>query len=124
MFSFFNTRSQNQDKISTAYSNYVKLPREVTYAHLNKSLYLKEETIGFSVYVFDKASKTRSNVTTNVYCSIEDSKGKILNKALILSENGVANGSFLVDSTYASGSYTFKAYTNWMKNFDEQNFYL
>nr|WP_321227463.1 hypothetical protein [uncultured Psychroserpens sp.] len=124
VFSFFNTESQNDDKISTTYSNYVKLPREVTYAHLNKSLYLKDETIGFSVYVFDKNSKTHSNATTNVYCSIEDSEGQILNKTLILAEKGVANGSFLIDSTYASGNYIFKAYTNWMKNFDEQNFYL
>lgn len=124
VFSFFNVDSQNNDKLSTVYSSYVKLPRETTYAHLNKSLYLKDETIGFSVYVFDKNSKKHSNVTTNVYCSIEDSKGNILNKTLILAEKGVANGSFLIDSTYASGSYTFKAYTNWMKNFDEQNFYL
>jgi hypothetical protein len=124
VFSFFNAESQNQDQLSTSYSNYVKLPREIAYAHLNKSLYLKDETIGFNVYVFDKSIKNHSDVTTNVYCSITDSKGRVLNKALILAENGVANGSFLVDSTYASGSYTFKAYTNWMKNFDEQNFYL
>jgi hypothetical protein len=124
VFSFFNAESQNQDKLSSAYSNYVKLPREIAYAHLNKSLYLKNETIGFSVYIFDKNSKNHSDVTTNVYCSIADSKGRILNKSLILAENGVANGSFLIDSTYASGSYTFKAYTNWMKNFDEQNYYL
>ncbi|WP_028870720.1 hypothetical protein [Psychroserpens burtonensis] len=124
VFSFFNAKSQNQDKLSASYSNYAKLPREIAYAHLNKSLYLKEETIGFSVYVFDKSSKNHSDVTTNVYCSIANSKGRVLNKALILAENGVANGSFLIDSTYASGSYTFKAYTNWMKNFDEQNFYL
>ncbi|WP_040280604.1 hypothetical protein [Psychroserpens damuponensis] len=122
--SFFNAESQNDDKLSTAYSEYVKLPREVTYAHLNKSLYLKDETIGFSVYVFDKNSKKHSNSTTNVYCSIEDSKGNILNKTLILAEKGVANGNFTIDSTYATGNYTFKAYTNWMKNFDEQNFYI
>jgi hypothetical protein len=124
VFSFFNAESQNQDKLSSAYSNYVKLPREIAYAHLNKSLYLKDETIGFNVYIFDKNSKNHSDVTTNIYCSISDSKGKILNKSLILAENGVASGSFLIDSTYASGSYTFKAFTNWMKNFDEQNFYL
>ncbi|MEM5563533.1 hypothetical protein WNY78_00385 [Psychroserpens sp. AS72] len=115
---------QNKTDIESSFNDYVKLPREVAYAHLNKSLYLLDETIGFSVYVFDKNSKTHSNGTTNVYCSIEDSKGNILNKTLILAEKGVANGSFQIDSTYASGSYTFKAYTNWMKNFDEQNFYL
>ncbi|MFD2916811.1 hypothetical protein [Psychroserpens luteus] len=124
MFSSLTTESQNEDKISTNYNEYVKSPREVAYAHLNKSLYLKNEIIGFNVYVFDKNSKTLSNVTTNVYCSIEDSNGKTLNKTLILAEKGVANGSFIVDSTYTSGNYTFKAYTNWMKNFDEQNFYL
>jgi hypothetical protein len=124
VFSFFNAESQNQDELSASYSNYVKLPREVAYTHLNKSLYLKDESIGFNVYVFDKSSKKHSDVTTNVYCSIEDSKGKVINKVLILAENGVANGSFLIDSTYASGRYTFKVYTNWMKNFDEQNFYL
>jgi len=117
-------RGQDKTDIESSFSEFTKLPRELTYAHLNKSLYIKDETIGFSVYVFDKNTKKHSDVTTNVYCSIENSKGKVLNKALILAENGVANGSFLVDSTYASGNYTFKAYTNWMKNFDEQNFYV
>lgn len=120
----FKSQGQTKDKISSAYANYSKLPREIAFAHVNKSLYLKDERIGFSVYVFDKNTKKHSDVTTNVYCSIEDDKGTVLNKILILAKNGVARGDFLIDSTYASGNYTFKAYTNWMKNFDEQNLYI
>jgi hypothetical protein len=59
-----------------------------------------------------------------VYCTIQNRSGKIVKKKLILAENGVASGIFEIDSLFNSGNYVFKAYTNWMRNFEEQNFYV
>ena len=118
----FNGYAQSEDIID-AYEDYAEAPREVAYVHLNKSTYIEGEMMGFTAYVFDKYTKEPSKVTRNLYCTISDIKGEILKKQLVKVEDGVASSIFNIDSTLASGKYTFKAYTNWMRNFDEQNHY-
>lgn len=79
--------------------------------------------MGFTTYIFDKSSKKLSTTATNIYCTISDVNNKIIKSKMILASNGAANGSFQIDSLFTSGQYVFKAYTNWMRNFDEQNYY-
>ncbi len=125
-FNCFHIHSQTTEtdsKILAPFNDYTKIPREVAYVHLNKSIYLKGETLAFSAYVFDKNNKTLSNLTTNLYCTISDKNNVAIKQALIRVENGIASGQFFVDSLFTSGNYTFKAYTNWMRNFNERNFY-
>lgn len=123
---FLSCFSQNsgRDNLEKYFMEYTQLPRELVYTHLNKSVYIKGEPIAFNAYVFDKTDKRLSKYATNLYCSISDEKGKIIKSALILVNEGVANGSFSVDSLFTSGNYVFKAYTNYMKNFDEQNLFI
>ena len=115
---------QEANPIFDVFSEYVKAPREVAYVHLNKSVYLKGETLAFTAYVYEKGEKKLSQLTSNLYCTISDDHGKTIKSKMFLVAGGVSQGSFYVDSLFASGNYTFKAYTNWMKNFDEQNFYI
>jgi len=120
----FSQNSKNEENLINSYNKYFNTPREVAYAHLNKSVYIKGETLAFSVYIFEKNGKKPSQLTTNLYCSITDDSGKVIKNKMLLATDGLATGSFFVDSLFTSGNYTFKAYTNWMKNFDEQNFYI
>jgi hypothetical protein len=115
--------AQEKKDVESSFNDYINLPREVAYAHLNKSLYLLDETIGFSVYVFDKNTKKPSTKTTNVYAVITDENNNTIKEQLIWARGGKASGTISIDSTFTNGNYTFKAYTNWMKNFDEQNLY-
>ncbi|WP_299884028.1 hypothetical protein [uncultured Lacinutrix sp.] len=108
----------------TKYENYSELPREVVYLHLNKSTYIKGEALGLSGYVIDKETKRPSALTTNLYCVIEDSNNKIIKSKLIRVNNGYLKSVFSIDGLFTSGEYTVKAYTNWMKNFDEQNIFI
>lgn len=127
LFSFTISNGQEGfiDKdISSSYEGYTELPRELAYSHLNKSIYIKGEDIGFSTYVLDKVDKQLSVLTTNLYCVITDKDNKVIKKKLFKVSKGVASGAFSVDSLFTSGEYTFKAYTNWMQNFKEQNFYV
>jgi hypothetical protein len=121
-FSFLN--AQNESKIFDAYDKYVEAPRETVYLHLNKSNYIKGETIGFTAYILDKDKKTASQLTTNLYVSLEDEKGKVIRQKLLKTQNGIATNIIEIDSSFTSGHYTFKAYTNWMRNFDEQNYFM
>ena len=42
---------------------------------------------------------------------------------MLLIEEGVGHGSFSLDSLFTTGTYVFRAYTNWMQNFSEPNYY-
>ena len=75
------------------------------------------------MYVFDKNTKKPSTKTTNVYAVITDEQNNTIKEQLIWARDGKASGTISIDSTFTNGNYTFKAYTNWMKNFDEQNLY-
>ncbi len=112
-----------QPDLVSSYKAYTELPREIGYAHLNKTTYLKGEIIGYTAYIFDKASHKLSSTATNVYCTISDENNTTIKSEMILANNSVANGSFQIDSLFTSGKYTFRAYTNWMRNFEEPNFY-
>ena len=116
--------AQEESEILDAYEDYTEAAREVVYMHLNKSTYIKGESIGFSAYVMDKKDKKPSQLTTNLYVSIEDENNNIIKQKLIRVDDGVASNSFEVDSLFSSGYYNIKAYTNWMLNFNEQNHYV
>lgn len=117
-------QEDNPKNIVEQYQNYAEDAREVVYMHLNKSAYIKGETIGFTAYVLDKKDKKPSKVTTNLYVSIEDENKNIIKEKLIKVEDGISSNTIAVDKAFGSGFYTIKAYTNWMRNFNEQNYFV
>ncbi len=123
IISSFAQNLNNEDLIES-FKDYFQEPRELVYTHINKSVFIKGETLAYTAYVLDKNDKRLSKLTTNLYCSIEDESGKTIKSTLVLVNEGVANGNIFIDSLFTSGNYKFKSYTNWMKNFEEQNFYL
>ncbi|WP_460220566.1 hypothetical protein [Psychroserpens sp. MEBiC05023] len=116
--------AQHNKSIISSFEKYTELPRELAYVQLNKSTYIKGEMIGLSAYVLDKASKNPSRITTNLYCTISDTENNIIKNQLIKVDNGFASSTFQIDSLFTSGEYVVKAYTNWMRNFDEQNLFI
>ncbi|WP_204344325.1 hypothetical protein [Psychroserpens algicola] len=124
IFSFLTGFSQENTNVIESYATYSKLPREIAYVHLNKSIYIKGECIGFSAYILDKNTKKPSSITTNLYCTVSNKDRSIVKSQMIKVNNGYAVGTFDVNEDFTSGDYTFMAYTNWMKNFDEQNIFV
>lgn len=123
--SFYSARAQDKAKdIVDHYKDYASNAREVVYMHLNKSAYIKGESIGFTAYVLDKKDKKPSKVTTNLYVSIEDENKNVIQQKLVKVENGVTSNIIKLDSSFSSGNYIVKAYTNWMRNFNEQNYFV
>lgn len=123
----FSTTSQDlfkDKKIDTAFIKYSERPRETAYVHLNKSTYITNEDLGFTAYVFHKNDKKLSLLTKNLYVVIRDKNNKTVKEKLLKVENGITQNVFKIDSLFASGNYKFFAYTNWMKNFKEQNFFV
>ncbi len=122
-FSSFTSAQVSEKEIIDHFNAFITAPREVVYVHMNKSTFIKSEMLGFSAYVLDKAKKIPSINTTNLYVTISDQKNQLIKSKLIKVENGFVNNAFELDSLFSSGQYTLRAYTNWMRNFKERNYF-
>ena len=117
--------SQDTSDLIDTYDDFTELSREQIYVHLNKTTYISGEMLGFNAYIFLKDIKELSTNSANLYCQILDKEDHVIAEKLLMLNQGVARGDFMIDSTFASGEYQFKAYTNWSRNFSsEQTYFL
>ena len=123
-FIFLFAVSAQQKKVQNAYVDYFELPRESLFLHTNKTLYMSGEEIWFTAYAFDRRSNLSSKATTNIYVDLYDNTGKQIDKKLFLAKDGIASGNFSIDPMLNSGDYYLKTYTNWMKNFVEDDSFI
>ncbi|NRA91396.1 MAG: hypothetical protein HRU26_01710 [Psychroserpens sp.] len=115
-----NVNAQNQkEQLNESYISYFNAERETIYLHVNKHTFLINEAIWFKGYVFDKKGGIPFLTTSNVYITLYDKEGNKVKTNLYYAENGTFHGQFEIDSNTPSGHYFFKAHTNWMKNFVE-----
>ena len=117
---------QGQDSISIENDNaaYFDLSRESVFLHLNKTTFIKGESIWFKGYVYNRKDGIPFKETTNLYVGLYDAQGNQLEKSLVRAKDGYAIGNIKMDSTYASGDYYLKANTNWMLNFNEDDAFV
>jgi len=89
-------------------------------AHLNQYYYYPEETVWFSL----KIGKTSPDDITSkiVYVDIFSENKKNVYSAAYIFNNQISNGSWEIPDDLAEGKYVLRAYTNWMKNFDDSTF--
>lgn len=122
IFAFAKARTnRNIDStyISESFEEFAQLPREQIYLHLNKSVYLKQESIGFSAYVFNTRTGAPSQESRNVYVDVINKNGNVIKQKLVLANDGKAANQFYIDSLFTKGKYRVRAYTNYLRNFNE-----
>jgi hypothetical protein len=96
-----------------------KYPQEKVYLHLDRPSYWANEDIWFKAYLANSPQKEN-----NLYVELVNSSGDIVSKKMYWAENGLAYGDFQLPDTIVSGVYQIRAYTNWMRNFDDGLFFM
>ena len=99
------------------YINNNNLFKEQIYVHFNKSCYLPGDDIWFSTYITDPLTGLLNPYTRNLYVELYDTKGKMLGQKILPVSKGIANSMFSLSDKILPGHFTFRTYTNWMKNF-------
>ena len=93
---------------------------EKLYLQTDKSTYGLLDTLWFKAYLFNASSLQASSKSNIVYIELSDESNVVQVRRLVVMNNGVGSGSIVLNRRdFPEGGYTLRAYTQWMRNFDE-----
>lgn len=91
--------------------------REEIFIHTDKEEYISGEDLWFNTYLIDRKSFKPATSSKIIYFEILNYENKPVIQKRIMLDKGVGAGQVVLPDTLSSGTYTIRAYTNWMKNF-------
>ncbi|MFN6039321.1 MAG: MG2 domain-containing protein [Bacteroidota bacterium] len=97
--------------------------QERVYLQLDKPLYEPGDVIWFSGYVRESSSMQSSKTSDILHVDLIDPKGSVAKSINLIAKNGKAAGDFALEEEAVGGLYKIRAYTNWMKNISEDNYF-
>ncbi len=92
-------------------------PWEEIYLHIDREKYIAGEDIWFSIYTIDRKTGKLSARSAVAYVELLNPWNKPVIQTRFQLSGGRGEGNFLLPDSISSGTYTVRAYTNWMKNF-------
>lgn len=110
--------------LQNSVENYTKNNlQEKLYVHTDKNFYVANEICWFKIYNVDAIFNKPLNISKVAYLELIDNNNKAVWQEKIALNEGSGNGSMLIPNAIATGNYTLRAYTNWMKNFNASFFF-
>jgi hypothetical protein len=97
---------------------------EKVYLHTDRSYYFPGDDIWFKAYLIDGFEKLLSDHSNNLHVELISPSLKIISSRIIKLDGGLGHGDFKLPDSIASGKYKIRAYTNYMRNFGEQLFFI
>lgn len=98
-------------------------PQEKVYLHLNKSFFLLGDTMYCKAYIVNAEGNMPSSISNIVYVDVIDNNKQVLKTMLLPVSDGIAWSAIAVNNLFHQGDYHIRAYTNWMRNFDNDFFF-
>jgi hypothetical protein len=96
---------------------------EKVYLHSDREIYYAGDNIWFKAYLVDATDRLLSNHSVNLHVELISPGLKIINSRIIRLDRGLGNGDFLLPGKMSSGRYRLRAYTNYMRNFNDELFF-
>lgn len=98
-------------------------PQEKVYLHLDKPYYTVGDDIWFKGYVTIGSYNNLSGLSKILYVDLINAEDKVVRSIRLPLIAGVTMGDFQLTDSLREGNYRIRAYTNWMRNFDNDLFY-
>lgn len=99
-------------------------PSEKAYLHLDKPYYVSGDTLWFKAYLTESSLHLADSASNLLYVDlIEQRSGKNAGLRRVHMSGGTGRGEIVLTDSIAPGAYTIRAYTNWMRNFDDAFFF-
>ena len=101
-----------------------KQSAEKLYLQLDKPYYAIGDTIWYKAYLLNAAYITASEKSGIMYVDIANDSNKVVSQHRIKVQDGLAWGHIsLNEKDFSAGTYTIRAYTNWMRNRGGDDFF-
>lgn len=95
--------------------NSIKYPEKI-YLHTDIPFYTAGDNIWFSTYLLDGVTHVASSKSSVVYVDLIDDKGNIISERKLFAESSNVQGDFKLPTDIKDGTFTLRAYTNYMRN--------
>lgn len=121
---FDETGIPTLDEIFESHYDYIEQePQEKVYVHLDKPFYSSSETLWFKAYILDGQNHQPTPWSSILYVDLVAENRDIIATKKIKIDRGAAYGEIDLGSDIPTGIYLLRAYTSWMRNFDEELFF-
>ena len=98
-------------------------PQEKVYLHFDNSSYYLGESVWFKAYAVQADRNALSNISKVLYVELVNTEGYVVETKKLKLENGVCHGDFKLNTTGYAGFYEVRAYTLYMQNFGQKNYF-
>ena len=98
-------------------------PQEKVYLHTDRKYYASGESIWFQSYLTAGFLHEPSPFSANIYVELYSERDSLIAEKLIFSDSGYGQGVIDIPQSLEGGNYILRAYTNWMRNFDQSFFF-
>ena len=97
--------------------------QEKVYLHFDKPYYSSGETLWYQSYLVNAVTHRPGGRSSLLYVELLDPNNEVMEQHRLRVEEGVAHNGFVLPDSLPAGNYRVRAYTNWMRNFDEAYFF-
>jgi hypothetical protein len=129
-FSTLSLRAQDSTAIRKLKSypqhlvNFAKnYPQEKVYLHFDNTAYYLGETIWFKAYTVRADRNALSPFSKILYVELLNAEGYVVESKKLKLENGQCHGEFKLNTSGYGGFYEVRAYTRYMLNFGDANYF-
>ncbi|GAB3930245.1 TonB-dependent receptor plug domain-containing protein [Mucilaginibacter myungsuensis] len=100
-----------------------RVPIEKVYLHIDKSHYNLSDTLWFKAYVTN-ADNSPTKQSGLLYVELIDDSTDVVRRVSLPIKFGTCDGNISLNpKVFHDGAYTLRAYTNWMRNFGDDQFF-
>mgnify|MGYP000156207591 CR=1 FL=1 len=97
--------------------------KEKVYLHLDKSYYSTGENVWFKAYRVNASTHYQEDMMGVVYVDLIASNGAVMASRIVKIGKGYGQGDFTLPRDLERGEYVVRAYTSYMRNFEDAFFF-
>lgn len=102
---------------------YKNIPQEKIFVHHNTTFLLTGEYLYYKIYCMNANTNNLSDLSKIAYVELVGTDKLSVFKHKIKLNKGLGQGDFLIPTKIPSGNYKLVAYTQWMKNSEQNQFF-
>lgn len=117
---FMGLAQEKVPTVTTAPGKSITWFFEKTYLHTDRNYYSTGEDLWFTAYLVNGKSASLTATSNNLYVELISPASEIIDRKVIRMDQGLGKGDFKLKDSIPSGWYKLRAYTNWMRNFEDK----